>query len=172
MFRFVLRLGPQRKDCLLQSTFEPLWMFYVKKLLFLSRKPFLLPRVHISTCVLRGFHVVGVSSDGNLIWNTCPVFEASPAANSDRGKKLATLKQTSIDYRGLPAWRLIFYFAFLRKGNVKQFGLDWFILANQCPPLLFANGTGPQVFAEKSLQRSGNSWIVKKVLELSLWTEQ
>ena len=50
-----------------------------------------------STCVLGMFHVGGVFTDGNLIWNTCPVFEPSSAPPADHGKKLATLKQMTID---------------------------------------------------------------------------
>ena len=162
-----LTFGSTEEGCLLRSTFELLWMFYVKKLLFLSCKPFLLRRVQI-----HGFHVVGVSSDGNLIWNTCPVFEASPAANSDRGKKVGDAETDEYWLQRLTSLEAVFCLGISGKRECKTI-LAWLVyFKKSVSPLTFCKQNRTQVFAGKSLQRSGNSWIVKKVLELSLWTEQ
>ena len=86
----LLYLGPQRNP--LRNTCELFWMFYnTRKFLFLFS-------LFESTCVLWMFHAGGVLTDGNLIWNTCPVFEpASPALCFRPRKKLATVKQMTID---------------------------------------------------------------------------
>ena len=118
------------------------------------------------TCVLRGFHVVGVSSDGNLIWNTCPVFEASPAANSDRGKKVGDAETDEYWLQRLTSLEAVFCLGISSKRECKTI-LAWLVyFRKSVSPLTFCKRNRTPSICRKVLAKKRQLMNCKKGLRV------